>query len=155
MSTDNKNWKKKLSKVAENLIEAENGMQGWEDNIKISDKNLEVCCVEHASWLAYYDEIATELKYTIDYIQMIEDQVRGELYKYIRDNSQKTHSETSIKMILDSNPEYIEIHEIYLLAQERYLKCVKVVKAFEQRSYMLNNIVKIREKELENVIIRT
>lgn len=150
-----KKWKEKLAKAAENILQAEKDIEGWEEKLEINNKNLELCCVEHASWLAYYDEIASELKYTVDFVQMIEDQVRGELYKHIKDTAQKAYSETGIKMVIDANPDYIEIHEILLMAAEQYLKCYKVVKAFEQRSYMLNNIVKIREKELEHVVIRT
>lgn len=154
MSTT-KAWKKKIAKVAENILEAEKSMDGWEKNLEINDKNLELCCVEHAAWLAYYDEIASELKYTVDYMQMVEDQVRGELYKYVKDTAQKAYSETGIKMVIDANPDYLEVHELLLEAEEQYMKCFKVVKAFEQRSYMLNNIVKIREKELHEIVIRT
>lgn len=150
-----KKWKEKLAKAAENILQAEKDIEGWEEKLEINNKNLELCCVEHASWLAYYDEIASELKYTVDFVQMIEDQVRGELYKHIKDTAQKSYNDSGIKMVIDANPDYIEVHEIFLMAAEQYLKCYKVVKAFEQRSYMLNNIVKIREKELEHVVIRT
>lgn len=153
MST--KAWKDKIKKAAKNIIEAESKMSGWEKNLEINDKNLELCCVEHASWLAYYDEIACELKYTVDFVEMIENQVRGEIFKHVKDTSQKAYTDAAIKMVVDANPDYLEVHELLLMAQEQYLKCYKVVKAFEQRSYMLNNIVKIREKELEHVVIRT
>lgn len=152
MSTT-KAWKTKLTKVAKNILEADERMKGWEDNLVIINKNLELCCVEHASWFAYYDEIASELKYTVDFIEMIENQVRGEIFKYIKDNSQKAYTDSAINMVVDANPDFLEVHETLLMAQEQYSKCHKVVKAFEQRSYMLNNIVKIREKELQHVDI--
>ena len=154
MSTT-KTWKKKIEKIAQNILDADERMKGWEDNLEINNKNLELCCVEHASWLAYYDEIAAELKYTVDFVEMIENQVRGELFKYIKDTSQKAYTDSAINMVVDANPDFLEVHELLLMAQEQYMKCIKVVKAFESRSYMLNNIVKIREKELEHVVIRT
>lgn len=154
MSTS-KTWKKKIAPIAENIISAEARMKGWEENLEINNKNLELCCVQHASWLAYYDEIAAELKYTVDYVDMIESQVRGELFKFIKDTSQKAYTDSAINLVVDANPDYLEVHELLLMAQEQYMKCIKVVKAFESRSYMLNNIVKIREKELEHVVIRT
>ena len=86
---------------------------------------------------------------------MIENQVRGEIFKYVKDTSQKAYTDSTINMVVDANPDFLEVHELLLMAQEQYMKCVKVVKAFESRSYMLNNIVKIREKELEHVVIRT
>ncbi len=148
-------WKKKIEKVAERILEASNNLDGWEDNLAIDGKNLEVCCIQHASHLAYYDEIAAEMKYTVDFVEMVESQVRGELFKHIKDTMQKAYTDSSIQLVIDANPDYLEVHEILLMAQEQYIKAVKIVKAFEQRSYMLNNIVKIREKELEHVVIRT
>lgn len=150
-----KPWKKKVDKVAQNILDADDKMKGWEANLEIRDKNLELCCVQHASWIGYYDEIAAELKYTVEFVDMIERQIRGELFKSIKESSKKEYTDSAILRVIDANPDYIEIHEILLMAQEQYDKCVKVVKAFEQRSYMLNNIVKIREKELEHVVIRT
>ena len=41
----------------------------------------------------------------------------------------------------------IEVEEVYESVKS-------IVKSFEQRSYSLNNIVRIREKELENITIR-
>lgn len=150
-----KPWKEKIKKVAKNILDADSQMEGWEANLVIQDKNLELCCVEHASWIGYYDEIAAELKYTVEFLDMIERQIRGELFKNIKDTAKKDYTDSAILRIIDANPDYLEIHELLLEATEQYDKCVKVVKAFEQRSYMLNNIVKIREKELEHVVIRT
>ena len=147
-------WKDKVKKVAHNILEADKRIEDWEENIAIKDKNLELCCVEHASWIGYYDEISAEMKYTVEYLEMVEKQIRGELFKHIKDTSKKEYTDTAILRVIDANPDYLEVHELLLMAQEQYDKCIKVVKAFEQRSYMLTNIVKIREKELENVIIR-
>lgn len=147
-------WKKKVEKIGSNVLEAQDRLKGWEENLSIDGKNLEVACIEHASWLAFYDEIAVELKYTLDYMEMIEKEVRGSLLKMIKDSYQKEYTDTSIQRVIDANPEYLEAHELYLIVQEQYEKAKSVVKAFEQRSYVLNNIVKIRSAELEHVTIR-
>ncbi len=148
-------WKKKLEQIAGNVLEADDKLKGWEENLTIDGKNLELCCVEQPSWLAYYDEIAVEMKYTLDFVEMVERMVRGDIMKEIKDRFQKEYTDTSIQRVIDANPDYIEVHEILLTVQEQYDKARSVVKAFEQRSYSLNNIVKIREKELEHVVIRT
>lgn len=155
MSTAAKSWKKKIEKIGQNILDASDKLKGWEDNLVIDGKNLEQCCVEHASWLAYYDETAVELKYTLDYMDMIEKQVRGEVFKFIKENYQKEYTDSSILKVVDANPDYLEVHELFLIVQEQYDKAKSIVKAFEQRSYVLNNIVKIREKELQHVVIRT
>ena len=148
-------WKSKIAKVAGNIDKAEAALKDYEANLTINEKNLELACVEHASWLAYYDEIAVELKYTLEYVEMVEKEVRGNAFKFIKDSFQKEYTDTSILRVIDANPDYLEVHELFLIVQEQYDKARVVVKAFEQRSYSLNNIVKIREKELEHVVIRT
>lgn len=148
-------WKTKLSKVESKLIDAEKRMAGWEDNLEINNKNLELACVEHASWLAYYEEIAIELKYVLEFVEMIEKEVRGIQFKFCKDSFQKEYTDSSILKVIDANADYLEVHEMYLIVQEIYDKARVIVKGFEQRSYSLNNIVKIREKELEHVVIRT
>lgn len=148
-------WKKKLEQIAGNVLEADEKLKGWQDHLAIDGKNLEVCCVEQPSWLAYYDEIAVEMKYTLDFVEMVERMLRGEIMSDIKDRFQKVYTDSSIQKVIDANPDYIEVHEIFLTVQEQYDKARSIVKAFEQRSYALNNIVKIREKELEHVVIRT
>lgn len=148
-------WRQKLEQVAGNVLEADERLKGWQDNLTIDGKNLEVCCIEQASWLAYYDEIAVELKYTLDFVEMIERMLRGEIMTDIKTRFQKEYTDTSIQRVIDANPDYIEVHEILLTVQEQYDKARSIVKAFEQRSYSLNNIVKIRENELEHVVVRT
>lgn len=150
-----KTWKSKIAPIGKKVLEGSTKLEGWEDNLVIDGKNLELCCVEHSSWLAYYDEIAVELKYTLDFVDMVEKQVRGEIFKFVKETYHKEYTDTSIQRVIDANPDYLEVHELYLMVQEQYDKARSVVKAFEQRSYALNNIVKIREKELEHVVIRT
>lgn len=148
-------WKSKIARVAGNIAKAEAALKDYEDNLTINEKNLELACVEHASWLAFYDEIAVELKYTLEFVDMVEKEVRGNAFKLIKDTFQKEYTDSSIQRVIDANPDYLEVHELLLIVQEQYDKARVVVKAFEQRSYSLNNIVKIREKELEHVVIRT
>lgn len=148
------NWKKKINDIAQKVMDAQDAMKGWEDNLEIDGKNLEVCCIQHSSHLAYYDEIAVELKYTLDFVDMVEKQVRGELLKHMKDTFVKEYTDSSIQKVIDANPEYLEVHELYLIVQEQYDKARSIVRSFEQRSYVLNNIVKIREKELEHVVVR-
>lgn len=151
----NKSWRDKAEKVVTNIEDARTRMEGWEANLEIDGKNLELCCVQHASWLAYYDEIVVELKYTLEFVDMLEKQVRGELLKHAKDTYKKEYTDSSIMRVIDANPEYLEVHEILLIVQEQYDKARAIVEGFKQRSYALNNIVKIREKELEHVVIRT
>ena len=147
-------WKKKVEAVAQRVLDAQDAMKDWEDNLAIDGKNLEVCCIQHASHLAYYDEIAVELKYTLDFVDMVEKEVRGTLLKHMKDSFQKEYTGSSIQKVIDANPDYLEVHELYLIVQEQYDKARSIVRAFEQRSYVLNNLVKIREKELEHVVVR-
>lgn len=154
MSTDIKSLDKELAVLIKDMNEAEGKMKGWEADLKIDGKNLEVACVEHASLLGYYDEIAVGLKYTLEYAEMIEKRVRGEIYTHCKESFKKEYSDTGIKQVIESNPLYLKVHEVYIAVEDTYARCRSIVESFRQRSFDLNNIIKIRENALHEVTIR-
>ncbi len=58
-------------------------LNGWKDNIKLNGKNIEVANMEQASWIAYYDEIRSEIKSILNYYSVKLKQVRGNVYQEI------------------------------------------------------------------------
>lgn len=141
------NLDKFLAKIDEDL-------KGWAENIEILGKNIEAANVEQPSWIAFYDQVAVRVQSALNYCETIEKKVRAERMKYIKDNSTKDYTDTAIQRMVDADKEYLSIHMKYLQLEEKYLECRGIVKSFEQRSYSLNNIVRIRENELENITIR-
>lgn len=150
-----KDYKTEIEEITKDVLAVSKKLEDSEGDLRIVDKNLETCCVQHASLLAYYDELQVQMKYALNRAKMLELKLRGEIYVHIKETYKKDYTDTAIKMVIDSNPEYIKQRELVLLVEEVYDRTVSVVESFRARSFSLNNIIKIREKELQDVIIRT
>ena len=143
-----------LSNLPDVLDSINKRLEGWEANIRIDGKNIESANVEQPSWIAYYDQIAVEAGTIMDYAEMLVKRVRAERMVYIKVNAGKDYTDTAVQRAIDGDKAYIRYQQLYLEVKEMYEKCKAIVDAFRQRSYSLNNIVKIRENELENITIR-
>lgn len=136
------------------VIGAQKKLDFATQDLKIDGKNLEACCIQHASLLAYYDEIQVQLKYSLNKAKLMELKVKSEIYIYIKENSKRDYTDSAIKIVIDSNPEYIKAKELVLMVEEVYDRAVAIVESFRTRSFDLRNIISIRENELQDVIIR-
>lgn len=150
----NPKFKKKLEHIPKAIDSVLARIKDWESDIKIRDKNIEAANIEQPSLIAYYDQVAVELHSMVKYLDMVEKEIRGSRMRTIKENMQRDYSDTAIQRLIDSDPEYIEVHALLIEVEEVYESVKSIVKSFEQRSYSLNNIVRIREKELENITIR-
>lgn len=140
--------------IQEKIDSIQDRISNWKTDISLDGKNLQSAVVEQPSLLAYYDQIAVEAEYFMDLMEMQVKKVRAERTKFIRDNFSKEYTDSAIQKLIDGDDQYIKAYRIYLLAKENYDRCKALVEGFKQRSYSLNNIVKIREHELENITIR-
>lgn len=136
------------------MVRIENKIKDWKTDIRLDGKNLQSAVVEQPSLLAYYDQITVEANTIVKYIAMLEKKVRGERLKYIKEHAAHDYTDTALQRLIDGDKEYIKMHQVLLEVEELYDKCKSIVESFKQRSYCLNNIVKIRESELENITIR-
>lgn len=152
---DGKLSQERYEKIPEKLAEIEYKIKNWESDIALDGKNIQAAIVEQPSLLAYYDQICVEAGYYVDLMEMMVKKVRAERIKYIRDNYSKEYTDTAIQKVVDGDPKYINAYQIYIEVKEVYDKCKSLVEAFKQRSYSLNNLVKIYEGELYNITIRS
>jgi RNA-splicing ligase RtcB len=145
---------KTIKKIKQEIKNVSVKAEGWESDLSLDGKQLEVEVAKHSSLLAYYDEISVSAKYILEYAEMIEKRIRGELFVECKETFKKEYSDSAIKQVVESNPLYLKIHEVYITAEECYNHSKMVVDAFKQRSFDLTNFIRIRENELTNVIIR-
>lgn len=136
------------------LASIDEDLKTYSDDLAILGKNIEAANVEQPSLMAWYDQIAVKCENIMDYCETIVKKVRAERMKYIKDNSSKDYTDTAIQRMIDADKEYLNIYMKFLEVKEKYDIAKSIVKSFEQRSYSLNNIVRIRENELENITIR-
>lgn len=136
------------------LLKIDDKLLGWEDNLRIDGKNLQRAVVEQPSWLAFYDQVAVEADSIMSHMDMHVKRIRGKRLVEIKYSATREYTDTAIQRVIDADPEYISTYKLFLEVRETYEKCKSIVDAFKQRAYSLNNIVKIREHELENITIR-
>lgn len=144
----------RYEKIPQKILEIEKKIENWRDDISLDGKNLQSAVVEQPSLLAYYDQVAVEAGYYVDLMEMMVKKVRAERIKFIRDNFARDYTDSAIQKAVEGDPQYVKVYEIYIEVKEVYDKCKSLVEAFKQRSYSLNNLVKIHENELENITIR-
>lgn len=130
----------------ENLDEAES-------HLKIAGKKLEASNKENSAWLYYYDQRRVELHSLVKFFKAEESRVRGNLYKSYKENYKVALGERDIIRYVDSEPEYLKIHNFLIEVEETYEMYRAVVDAFISRNYSLSAITKARIASLENVDI--
>lgn len=142
-----------LSSIVANLEKLEKELDGWQSNISLDNKNIEVVNVEQAAWLAYYDEIKVQLKMMLEYVDYLLREQKAKAMKLLYQTMQKSVTDRTIEKLAEDNSKYKNLFLIYLEVKELYLLAESIVFQLQQRAYSINNIVKIREKELEGVTL--
>lgn len=140
--------------IPQKIAGIERKISNWQADIALDGKNLRSAVVEQPSLLAYYDQTAVEAGYYVDLMEMRLKRVRAERTKFIRDNFARDYTDSAVQRAVEGDKEYQKVYEIYIEVKEVYDRCKSLVESLRQRSYSLNNLVKIHEKELENITIR-
>lgn len=145
--------KKDLESVVDALEKYDSALSGWKDNLTLDNKNIEVVNVEQVSWLGYYDEIKVQLKIMLDYMDYLLKEQKSQAMKLLYNTMQKSVSDRAVEKLAEDNKRYKNLFVIYLEVKELYLLAESIVSQLQQRSYSINNIIKIREKELEGITL--
>lgn len=146
-----------LGKGYENLPKIlevyDKNLEEAEANLKIAGKKLEISNKENSAWLYYYDQRRVELHSLVKFFRAEEARVRGNLYKSYKENYKVALGERDIIRYIDSEPEYLKIHNFLIEVEETYEMYKAVVDGFISRNYSLSAITKARIASLENVDI--
>ena len=144
---------KDLTAIVESLEKYEKELSDWKANITLDNKNIEIANIEQVSWLAYYDEIKVQLKIMLDYMDYLLKEQKSQAMKLLYNTMQKSVSDRAIEKLAEDNKRYKNLFVLYLEVKELYMVAESIVFQLQQRAYSINNIIKIREKELENVTL--
>ena len=122
-------------------------------DIKLSGKLLPTANTEQPSLMAYYDEIKATVKHIMSYVEMELRKKKGQLFSELQRNSPKALTVSELEKLVDCSEDYLHIYQKFLDTKELYDKATVVVNGFTQRSYSLTNLVKIYERELQDITI--
>lgn len=139
--------------VVKSLPKYEKMLEGWKDNVSLYGKNLESAAIDQISWMGYYDEIKIQLKTLLDYVDMAMVQEQSRREHYIRHNIKKTMSESAIVRQATTSDYYLELRTLRAEVYEMYSTTESIVNQLKQRAYSINNIIKIRESELQGITL--
>lgn len=145
--------KKDFKNLLSILNDYDDKLKDWKSNIKIDGKNIESANIEQASWMAYYDEIKIELKTLVDFMDMKVKEIRGKVASMILKNSSELHNEKTRERLIDCDPDYIKMYQIYLEVKEVYSLADAIVTQFIQRGYTLTNLVRIRTADIQDITL--
>lgn len=145
--------KKDLSNIDDILSPIHDIINDAKDDINLEGKNIAVANVEQSSLIAYYDEIKSELKYLVDYYDVMLKKKRGTLYEDILNNFSKSLNDRAIDKLIDADKSYVEMYRSALETKRTYDKVSSIVNSLTQRSYSLNNLVRIYEHQLQDITL--
>lgn len=144
---------KDLESIVESLEKYEKELYGWKDNLTLDNKNIELVNMEQVSWLGYYDEIKVQLKIMLDYMDYLLKEQKSKAMTLLYNTMQKSVSDRTIEKLAEDNKRYKNLFIIYLEVKELYMLADSIVTQLNQRAYSINNIIKIREKELQGITL--
>lgn len=145
--------RKEFSNIADILSNYDDKLRDWKKHLILEDKNIEKANIEQISYVAYYDEIKVELKTLVDFFDMKVRETRGHILSYILDKSRLDMQEKSRERMIDSDPKYIKIYELYLEVKELYMFADSIVQQFRDRAFALDKLVKIRMAEIQDITL--
>lgn len=148
-----KTVKKDLESIVDALEKYEKNLYGWKDNLSLDNKNIEIVNIEQVAWIGYYDEIKVQLKIMMDYLDYLLKEQKAQAMKLLYNTMEKSVSDRTIEKLAEDNKRYKNLFLIYLEVKELYLLADSIITQLQQRSYSINNIIKIREKELEGITL--
>jgi hypothetical protein len=135
------------------LDEYTRALEGYEVNLKIAGKSLELCNSEHASWMSYYDQRRIDLLSLVKHYDTKMLAVRGKLWVGYTETHSFALNTRDKEMYINNEPRYLAVKELYLMIEELHKKFESVVELFKQRGFALRNITNIRVAALEDVIL--
>ena len=143
-----------VADIIKNIRIIENNLVDRESDINLNGIALATALIEHPSLLARYDQLCAEAKYYLGFMDIQVKKIKAERVKFIRDSFGKEYTDTAIQKVVDGDPQYVSTMQVYNEVEYVYDRCKSVTETFKRRAYILNNIVKVHEHELEHIIIR-
>jgi len=154
MSSQNlKKIRKDFAHALRIINDYEKKLTGWQQNLSLDNKNIERVNIEQSSWLAYYDEIKVNLKTMIEYFEYLLKNQKAHDIRILIKTSEKSMTDRMLDRLAEESQDYKDIFMVYLEIKELYLTADSIVNQLYQRAYSINNIVRIREKELQGITL--
>lgn len=126
---------------------------GYDNDITMKGKHVGDIIIEHSSLAAYYDQLKSELASISDYVKILLEARAGEITKMLKEHSKYDYGPTAVDKFINADLDYIDLKVLFLEVKEIYNKAYYLCKQFEQRSYLISNMVSVLEHQLSDRIL--
>lgn len=128
-------------------------LEGVKENLELNAKTIGEANKEQPAWYAYYDERRIELDKFQKQVESCVSAIKGKLWTTMQKTNQYSASAKDLEHEIECNEYYRTFYKIQLEVEELYKMYYSVVKAFEQRGYVLRNLTDLRVHSIDNDIL--
>ncbi len=139
---------KNLENLPNVLIDFEEILIGYENNIQVKGKTLEMALKEQASWYSFYNQNRLELNTIISYLESKLKRIKAKFYIQYNENYNPKLGERAIEKYIDSEQDVQHMQDLILECQNLLDKYDMILDAFNRRGFVLNNITACRVNEV-------
>ena len=122
-------------------------------HLEYRDKPISAAIVEQSGFYSYYESRRAEIKATLAYIEMLEDQIVGGLWKRYNEKSSLSLTQKDKEHYMKQDAAYIDIRTKVLSVRCIYDQYCSAVDMFKQRGYDITNLTKLMIASKDNDIV--
>ena len=153
MSLDTKEDAELFPQLLNLIMKYEKYVDEAEPLFKIDGKKLEEVCRTLPKNLVIYDRHYHEMKTLEEWMMVKREKIQSKLWKKFLEGYPRALASKDIQMYIQGDPEYVEFTEIILEVGNIKAKLQSIVKAFDNMSWMLGHITKLRVAELQDTVL--
>lgn len=141
------------SNLPDLISKYDNILEDAKDDLAISNKTLMQCNSEQPILFAKYNKHHQEIKSLLNVIEIRLEKKKGDLWKKFRETSNVALSTTDLTHWIEGDTQYNKIKIYHAMVVDVVNNMAALMKAFEQRGYVLRNLTDLRVHELHMYVI--
>lgn len=135
-----------LAKYEEEISEAPK-------RLSMSGKTGAAALKEQCAWPVHYGCLKAEVTKLLRFISIREDNIRGERTKWYIESYPREHSERARDKLIDHEPVFMQIRELYVEVEEIKDKLSVICDAWDRRGFSLRDWTALKVAEMTDVTI--
>ena len=123
------------------------------EHLDLDGKSLLQANREQPSWYCHYYRLYQEVKAIQSLVEAKLEAKKGSLWRQYKEHHSIALSSTDINHYIEDNASYSKLKHLFIITTEMVGMMNVLVKAFEQRGYVLRNLTEARVHEIENALL--
>ena len=153
LSLDTKEDAELFPQLLNLITKYEKYVEEAEPLFNLDGKKLEEVCRILPKNLVIYDRHYYEMKTLEEWMVVKREKIQSKLWKKFLEGYPRALASKDIQMYIQGDPEYVGFTEVILEVSNIKSKLQSIVKAFENMSWMLGHVTKLRIAELQDTVL--